>query len=262
MLRASQVLTDSGGCHASRFAAAVLASVLFAGTPALAEDTRVACATNFRDAAIEIGAAFERASGHAVAFSFGSTGQLFAQVAFGAPFDVFLAADTTRVTKAVEEGLAVGESRFTYASGRIALFSADEDLVTGPETLHADRFSKLAIAEPSVAPYGAAAVETMTALAVMGGIRDRIVRGLNVAQAYQFVKSGNADLGFVAVSQIARHSDGSRWVVPSRFHQPISQDAVLLKRGVGNEAAKAFLAFLAGEKAGEILDRYGYGREE
>ena len=222
----------------------------------------MACAANFREAAIEIGSAFGQDSGHAVAFSFGSTGQLYAQISFGAPFDAFLAADTARVTKAVEEGLAVGETRFTYAFGRIVLFSADEGLVTGPETLKGRTFSKLAIAEPSVAPYGAAAVETMQALAAMDGLRDRVVRGLNVAQAYQFVQSGNADLGFVAASQVARHSDGSRWVVPSGLHQPISQDAVLLKRGAGSKAAKAFLAFLAGEKAGEILDRYGYGRGE
>lgn len=262
MFRANQFSSDARRCPVRFSAAAILAWTLVAGAPALAGDARVACAANFREAAIEIGSLFEQDSGHAVAFSFGSTGQLYAQIAFGAPFDVFLAADTVRVARAVEDGLAVDETRFTYASGRIALYSADQGLVTGPETLKAGRFSKLAIAEPSVAPYGAAAVETMQALAAMDGIRDRIVRGLNVAQAYQFVQSGNADVGFVAVSQIAGHSNGSRWIVPSRFHQPISQDAVLLKRGAGNPAAKAFLEFLEGEKAGEILDRYGYGREE
>lgn len=262
MLRANQVPSDSRRRRVSRSTATIVAWALAVVNPALAEEARVACAANFREPAIEISSAFEQDSGHAIVISFGSTGQLYAQIAFGAPFDVFLAADTARVTRAVEEGLAAEETRFTYASGRIALFSAEEGFVTGPETLKAGRFSKLAIAEPSVAPYGAAAVETMQALSAMDGIRDRLVRGLNVAHAYQFVQSGNADIGFVAVSQIARHSEGSRWVVPSRFHQPISQDAVLLNRGAGNVAAKAFLAFLEGEKAGEILDKYGYGRAE
>ena len=262
MFRANQFSSDSRRCPVSISAVAILAGTLAVGNPALAEEARVACAANFREAAIEIGSAFGQDSGHAIAFSFGSTGQLYAQVAFGAPFDVFLAADSASVEKVIEEGLGVGSTRFTYASGRIALYSADKGLITGPDTLKRGRFSKLAIAEPSVAPYGAAAVETMQALAAMDGLRDRIVRGLNVAQAYQFVQSGNADLGFVAVSQIARHSDGSRWIIPDRLHHPISQDAVLLKQGAGNAAARAFLAFLAGNRAGEILNRYGYGRGE
>ena len=241
---------------------ATMAGMLVAAAPALAGESRVAVAANFREAAIEIGSAFKLATGHSVLFSFGSTGQLYAQIAFGAPFDVFLSADSARVAKTIEEGLAVPGSRFTYATGRIALFSADKNLVAGPETLRDGRFSKLAIAEPSVAPYGAAAVETMRALAAYDVVSNRIVRGLNVAQAYQFVQTGNADLGFVALSQVARHTEGSRWIVPSRLHDPINQDAVMLKRGGGNEAAKAFVTFLAGSEAGAILDTYGYGQEE
>ena len=251
------------GRRGSPLAATVLLTVgLLAAGPASAAEARVACAANFRYAAEEIGSAFGTATGHAVTFSFGSTGQLFAQIAFGAPFDAFLAADRARAAKAVDEGLAVAGSQFTYAFGRIALFSADTGLVRGPDVLTASRFSKLAVAEPSVAPYGQAAVETMRELGVLGLVSDRVVRGLNVAQTYQFVRSGNAELGFVAVSQIAYHAEGSRWIVPARLHRPIRQDAVLLVRGAGNDAAKAFLAFLAGGEVLEILAKYGYGRGE
>lgn len=244
------------------FGASIVTAACLAACAAPAEAIRVACAANFREAANEIGSAFQDHSGHAVSFSFGSTGQLYAQIALGAPFDVFLAADTAHVNKVVEEGLAIGESRLTYAAGRIVLFSSDENLIAGPETLTANSFSRLAIAEPSVAPYGAAALETMQALSAMDTIGDRVVRGLNVAQAYQFVQSGNADLGFVGLAQVVRHSEGSRWIVPSRLHRPILQDAVLLKQAAGKRGATAFLRFLVGQAAGEILNSYGYDRGE
>ena len=237
----------------------VLGGLLLTAFPAGAAMATIAVAANFRDAAGEIGAAFQSSTGHTVRFSFGSTGQLFVQIAQGAPFDAFLAADSERAAKTIAEGLGVSGSRFTYARGRIALFSIDDQLVAGPETLEGRGFSKLAIAEPASAPYGAAAVQALQALELFAKLKDRIVRGLNVAQTYQFVHTGNADLGFVALSQIARHSDGSRWIVPKRLHEPIAQDAVLLKRGQSNEAAREFLDFLRGDQSDAVRQKYGYG---
>ncbi len=239
----------------------LLASAIGAA-PALGADTRIAAAANFRDAAIEIGSAFEAATAHSAVFSFGSTGQLYAQIAQGAPFDVFLAADQRRARMSVDQGFGVTGSLFTYAQGRIVLFSMDSDLVAGAETLLSTDFVKLAIANPNLAPYGAAAVEALRKLGSYDRVKERIVRGLNVAQAFQFVYSGNADLGFVALSQIAHLSNGSRWLVPSNLHSPIAQDAVLLRRGVSNPAASAFLAFLRGPAADAVREKYGYGHRE
>ena len=254
--RAAQPLKPSTSGTALFF---VMGGLLLTVFPARAAVARIAVAANFRDAAGEIGAAFQSATGHTVRFSFGSTGQLFVQIAQGAPFDAFLAADSERAAKTIEEGLGVSGSRFTYALGRIALFSIDDRLVAGPETLERSGFSKLAIAEPASAPYGAAAVQALQSLDLYAKLENRIVRGLNVAQTYQFVYSGNADLGFVALSQIARHSDGSRWIVPHRLHDPIAQDAVLLKRGQSNVAAREFLEFLRGGRSDAVRHKYGYG---
>lgn len=233
-----------------------------AAVPVRAGDVRAAVAANFREAASEVGAAFEAATPHSVRYSFGSTGQLYAQIAFGAPFDVFLAADASRPENAIEEGFGVEGTQFTYATGRVVLYSAARGLVSGPEALHEGRFSALAIAEPTVAPYGAAAVETMRRIGAYTSAEGRLVFGLSVAQAFQFVQTGSADLGFVALAQIARRTGGSRWIVPSDFHEPIRQDAVLLERGARNPAARAFLAFLKGSEAEAILDSFGYGRED
>jgi molybdate transport system substrate-binding protein len=237
---------------------ALLLSTL-TGTTALAEDVRVAVAANFTAAAQDIGALFERATGHRAVYSFGSTGQLYAQISHGAPFEVFLAADRKRPERAVAEGLALAETLFTYANGKIALFSKDPGLVTGAGTLTAATFDRLAIANPVTAPYGAAAVATMRALGVYELMQPRIVRGNNIAQAYQFVETGNAELGFVALSQIAEHGEGSRWIVPDELYPVIAQDAVLLQRGAGNSAARAFLDFLKGPDTAAIKARYGYG---
>lgn len=239
--------------------AALLAVVLGVPGAVQAGEARIAVATNFRAAATEIGKAFRTATPHVAVFSFGSTGQLYAQISQGAPFDVFLAADQARPARAVEEGFAVPASRFTYALGRIVLFSMDETLVTGEATLRSGKIARLAIAEPALAPYGAAAVEVLQALGVYDVLRDRIVRGINVAQAYQFVHTGNADAGFVALSQVSQHTGGSQWIVPGRLHTPIAQDAVVLRRGVGNPAALAFVKFLQGTEAGSVRQKYGYG---
>jgi molybdate transport system substrate-binding protein len=224
-----------------------------------AGEAKIAVAANFTEAAKEIGEAFEQETGHTAVFSFGSTGQLYAQITQGAPFEVFLAADQERPQKTLYEGYAVPGSLFTYAVGRIALYSADETLGTGETTLRTGGFRKLAIANPVTAPYGAAAVETMKALGVYDALETKIVQGSNIAQTYQFVATGNAELGFVALSQIASHGDGSRWLVPQALYAPIAQDAVLLKTGEGADAAEAFVSFLQSQKARAIIERYGYG---
>lgn len=233
--------------------------LLALAAPALAEQVNVAVAANFTAAAKEIGTVFERETGHRVAFSFGSTGLLYAQITQHAPFDVYLAADQARPERAVDEGFAEPGSRFTYATGRIVLFSRDPDLVNGSGTLRADSFAKIAIANPVTAPYGAAAVEVMKALGVYAALSPKIVQGTNIAQAYQYVETRNAELGFVALSQVAMHGEGSRWIVPEKLYTTIAQDAVLLRRGEGNEAAAAFVAFLKGPEAHAVKQRYGYG---
>ncbi len=246
-------------CMVASLVKALLAVMLGVVVSAHAADTRVAVATNFRDACAEIGRAFGVATGHRAVFSFGSTGQLYAQIVQGAPYDVFLAADEDRVGRALAEGLAIEGSRQTYATGRLVLFSMDKSLVNGPETLADSSFDRLAIADPAIAPYGIAAIQVLRALAVHDRIRDKVVRGQNVAQAYQFVYSGNADLGLVAQSQVALHEQGSRWVVPEHLHEPIRQDAVLLRHAAPKDAARAFLNFWGGPKADAVRARFGYG---
>ena len=241
---------------------ALLAATLAAGlvsSAASAAEVRVAVAANFTAAAREIVALFHDATDHRAILSFGSTGQLFTQISQGAPFEVLLAADQARPARAEAQGLAVAGSRFTYATGRIVLYSTDPALVTGPETLREGDFTRLAIANPVTAPYGAAAVEGMKALGVYEAVADRIVQGNNIAQTYQFVATGNAEVGIVALSQVAGHAWGSRWLVPEDLHSPVSQDAVLLASAADNAAARAFLAFLRGPAAAAVKARYGYG---
>jgi molybdate transport system substrate-binding protein len=228
------------------------------GTAARAGEVRVAVAANFTDAAKEIGAAFETATGHQAVFSFASTGQIFTQITGGAPFDVFLAADQERPRRAVSEGLGDPDQIFTYAKGRLALYSREPGLVTGPETLDADGLGKLAIANPQTAPYGAAALQVLTHLGKRDRFEGEMVQGTSIAQTYQFVATGNARLGFVAASQVALHEDGSRWMVPDHLHDPIAQDAVLLKSAADRDAALAFMAFLRSPQTLAVLEKYGY----
>lgn len=245
--------------QAARLAAILLAGLL--ANPALAAETSVAVAANFTGAAKQIAAAFNEETGHEAVLSFGSTGQLYAQISQGAPFQVFLAADTARPARALEEGFGVDGTIFTYAIGRIVLWSADPDLVKGEDTLGRGGFDRIAIANPRTAPYGAAAVEAMKGLGVYDALEAKIVQGNNIAQAYQFVETGNAELGFVALSQIAGSEAGSRWEIPGTLYAPIRQDAVLLKTGADNPAAQAFLSFLKGQTAAAIIGKYGYGVE-
>ncbi|MGC2855584.1 molybdate ABC transporter substrate-binding protein [Novispirillum sp. DQ9] len=245
--------------HLLRTAAITLALTL-AALPARAGETLVAVAANFTAAANEVAEAFTKATGHTVKYSFGPTGQFYTQITQGAPFEVFLAADAERPAKAEAEGFAVEGTRFAYAVGKLVLWSADPALVDAKgEVLKSGTFAKIAIASPAAAPYGAAAVETMKALGLYDTLEPKIVQGSSIAQTHQFVATGNAQVGFVALAQIALEDKGSRWVVPESLYSPIVQDAVLLKAGAANEAAKAYLAFLRGPEAKAIIERYGYG---
>lgn len=226
-----------------------------------AGETHVAVAANFTDAAQEIAARFAETTGHEALLSFGSTGQLYTQISQGAPFDVFLAADAKRPARAIEDGYGVPRLAFTYAVGRIVLWSPDAGTVIGEETLRKGDFAKLAIANPETAPYGKAAMETIEALGVFEAVRGKLVQGNNIAQTFQFVETRNAELGFVALSQLMGMQTGSRWLVPQELYQPIRQDAVLLSSAETNEAAKAFVDFLQGPEARAIIERYGYGTE-
>lgn len=237
--------------------AAVMVAVM-SSTTASAAEVKVAVAANFTEPAKEIAALFETATGHKLVLSFGATGQFFAQIAQGAPFEVFLAADNETPAKAVAEGHAVKDTQFTYAVGRLVLYSPTPGMVTGEQTLKDATFDKIAIANPATAPYGAAAVEVMEKLGVKTALAAKIVQGQNIGQTYQFVKTGNAETGFVSLSQIATVAGGSRWIVPAELHEPILQDAVLLKPGEASEAARALLDFLRSTAARSVIEKFGY----
>ncbi|ABD86278.1 molybdate ABC transporter substrate-binding protein [Rhodopseudomonas palustris] len=229
-----------------------------AGNSAFAAQTNVAVAANFTDAAKEIAAIFKAKTGHEAVLSFGASGQFYTQITQDAPFQVFLSADNERPKKLVDDGLGVPGSNFTYAVGKLVLWSKAPGVVKGEETLKASSFAKLSICNPVAAPYGAAAVEAMKALKLYDTLKPKLVEGANITQAYQFVQTGNAEVGFVALSQVVNDKDGSRWMVPQSLYSPILQDAVLLKKGASNEAATAFIAFLKGPEARAIIEKYGY----
>jgi molybdate transport system substrate-binding protein len=238
--------------------AVAVATLLMAG-PALAAEVKVAVAANFIEPAREIAARFKARTGHDATLSFGSSGQFYTQIANGAPFGVFLSADRERPEKAEAEGLAVAGSRFTYATGRLVLYSKTPRLVDGRgAVLKSGRFQKLAIADPKVAPYGEAAIETLRRLGALSAVQPKLVQGTSIAQAYQFVDTGAAELGFVALSQVVGVRGGSRWIVPEADHTPIEQQAVLLKIGADDAAANAFMAFLKSGEAKAIIRKYGY----
>jgi molybdate transport system substrate-binding protein len=232
--------------------------------PAAAEEVRVAVAANFQSPLKEIALHFEKTSGHTTLISSGSSGKFYAQIKHGAPFDVFFSADVTRPQLLEEEGLVVRGSRFTYAVGRLTLWSPDPNLLEtdGPTVLSEEPFEYLAIANPKTAPYGTAARSTLEALGLWNQVKDRIVQGENISQAFHFVYSHNAQLGFVAKSQVldpAINGTGSRWDVPEDLYEPLRQQAVLLTHGQQNEAAKAFLGYVRGPEGRSIIKRFGYG---
>jgi molybdate transport system substrate-binding protein len=218
----------------------------------------VAVAANFAEAAKEIAQLFQKATGYRAILSFGSTGQLFAQITQDAPFEVLLAADQETPRKAVAAGLGLEDGVFTYAVGKIVLFSTNLDLTNGEAVLRKGEFEKIAIANPFAAPYGAAALETLKSLGLHERLAGKIVQGNNIAQTFQFVETGNAELGFVALSQVGGKDARSMWVVPDNLYSPIRQDAVLLRKGAGNGAARAFIAFLRGSDALKVIEKYGY----
>lgn len=232
--------------------------------PARAEQALVAVATNFAEVMQHLERGFEAETGKDITVVTGSTGKLYAQIINGAPFDVFLAADQARPRRLDEDGASVPGTRFTYATGRLALWSPDPDRIgdDGAAALRAGDFRRLAMANPALAPYGLAARETLETLGLWAQLEDRIVLGENIGQAHAMVATGNAELGFVALSYVLsprNETPGSRWDVPQAFYSPIRQDAVLLRRAAGNVAAAAFVEWLRGAEARRVIKRFGYG---
>lgn len=248
---------------ATRLAAAIVAIALIGVVEASAGTVRVAVATNFLAPLRALEPDFAAATGHRIRISAGATGQLFAQIGQGAPYDVFLAADQARPERAIENGWALSKSRFTYAYGRVALLSSLSDRAATPEDLIKNRTEKIALADPRLAPYGRAAEEVIARLGLADSLRPRLVRGKTAAQAFQFTRTGAAAFGFVALSQIRAVEgapiDPSRyWIAPEDHHAPIAQDAVLLAGAVDKDAALAFLEFLKSDDAKRVLRRFGY----
>ncbi|MHB1109520.1 MAG: molybdate ABC transporter substrate-binding protein [Devosia sp.] len=226
--------------------------------PTAADEVKVAVAANFAAAAEELAIAFEVATGDGIVLSTGATGALYTQISQGAPFEVFLAADNARPQMAVDEGLGIEGTAFTYALGSLVLYSPSLDLASGIKLLQSGEFEHLAIADPETAPYGAAAVSVLRALGIYDALAPKFVIGESIAQTLLFVQSGNAELGFVALSQVIGEPEDRRWLAPGGLHRPIEQDAVLLKPGEDNPVASAFLAFLKGEEARAIIRNHGY----
>ena len=240
--------------------------VLFSIAPWVqADQVHVAVASNFSGAMKSLVEQFEYQTEHDVVLSFGSSGKMLAQIQNGAPYDVFLSADQAKPMALEASGEALQDTRFTYAIGALALWSSDADLIDqSPAALLSGQFNKLALANPKLAPYGYAASEVLNAMGLTESTQAHWVMGENISQTYQFVASGNADLGFVALSQIMNNgavTNGSSWLVPKSLYHPIRQDAVLLKRGQDNLAAKDLLAFLKSPAAIETIHRFGYETE-
>lgn len=224
-----------------------------------------AVAANFTATMEELASAFRLQTGHDIRISYGSTGKLFAQIANGAPFDLFMAADSHRPELLESRGTAVSGTRFTYARGKLAFWSPAPDTFADPEHfLASPDIGRIAIANPKTAPYGLAARQTLTELGLWDTLKPRLVRGESIAQTFQFVATGNATAGFVALSQILTRDDqgGTLWLVPQSYYTPIEQQAILLKRGESNDAARAWLAFMRSEPALVIIRRYGYDTDQ
>lgn len=232
--------------------------------PARADEVQVAVAANFSAAAQKIAAQFEKDTGHAVKLSFGATGKFYAQIEAGAPFDVLVAADQRTPARLAAEGKGVPATLHTYAIGKLVLWSADPALVDGNgDVLKSDKWKHLSVADAKLAPYGQAARETLASLKLADAVRSRVVTAENIGQALQFVQTGNAELGFVALGQV-QPPDGSRpagsmWVVPANLYEPIRQDVVVIAATKVNKAATQFVDYLASDKAREVIKAYGYG---
>ncbi|MEC6742556.1 molybdate ABC transporter substrate-binding protein [Pseudomonas qingdaonensis] len=247
--------------RAPRFALTAVFGMLTLNS-AWADEVQVAVAANFIAPIQAIAKDFEKDTGHKLVASFGATGQFYAQIKNGAPFEVFLSADDTTPEKLENEGETVKGSRFTYAIGTLALWSPKAGYVDDKgEVLKKNDYKHLSIANPKAAPYGLAATQVLAKLNLTEATKGKLVEGQNITQAFQFVSTGNAELGFVALSQIYKDgkvSNGSAWIVPANLHDPIKQDAVILNKGKDNAAAKALVDYLKGPKAAEVIKSYGY----
>lgn len=245
------------------FIRTMLSAVLgMACATAFAGEVQVAVAANFTAPVQAIAADFEKDTGNKVVASYGATGQFYAQIKNGAPFEVFLAADDTTPAKLESEGMTVPGSRFTYATGALALWSAKDGYVdANGDVLKKNAFTHLAIANPKAAPYGLAATQALDKLGLTQAVSSKVVEGQNISQAQQFIATGNAELGFVALSQIFKNgkiTSGSAWIVPASLHEPIKQDAVILQKGKDNPVAKQFADYLKGPKAAAVIKSFGY----
>ncbi len=242
--------------------AGFLALLLLSTAATHADEVNVAVAANFAAPLRKIVSEFAKDSGHRVVPSFGSTGKFYAQIKAGAPFEVFLAADDETPARLEKEGDGVAGSRFTYAIGKLVLWSSQPGVVDDKgDVLKKGDFKHVAIANPKLAPYGAAAIETLAALKLLDAIQPRFVQGENIAQTHQFVATGNAELGFIALSQVMKDGKiaaGSAWIVPASLHQPIRQDAVLLDKGNGKAAAEALMKYLRSDQAAAVITSFGY----
>lgn len=240
----------------------LLALGLIFASGAIADEVKVAVAANFTAPMQAIAPAFEQATGHRLVASFGATGQFYAQIQNGAPFDVFLSADDTTPAKLEQEGNSVPGSRFTYAIGSLVLWSANPNYLDGSDAaLKAGQFKHLSIANPKAAPYGLAATQVLAKLGLSEAVKGKLVEGQNITQAHQFVSTGNAELGFVALSQVyqdGKLSSGSAWIVPEAMYDPIRQDALILKPGANNPAATALVEYLKGPEAAKVIESFGY----
>jgi molybdate transport system substrate-binding protein len=245
----------------SRLISILLATLLGVMSNVQADEISVAVAANFTVPTKQIAEAFEKETGHKVQAAFGATGKFYAQIKNGAPFDVLLAADDETPAKLTKENFAVTGSQFTYAMGKLVLWSAKPAIVDpSGEVLNNGGFNHLAIANPKLAPYGAAAVEAMKSMGVYDTLQAKFVTGESIAQTYQFVSTGNALLGFVALSQVLKDGkiEGSSWVVPAKLYAPIRQDVVILEKGKGKPAAEALLKYLKSDKATAVIKSFGY----
>ena len=243
-----------------------LSTILFtAATISHAETTLVAVAANFTKPMNEIVAAFEKSTGHTAKLSFGSSGKFVAQIENGAPFEVFLSAGDKEIVTLQKNGFAVAKTDFTYAIGKLVLWSASPNVVDDKgQVLSKGGFKHIALADPKLAPYGEAAVEVLKSKKLLEKLTPLFVQGENISQTYQFVSTGNAELGFVALSQVidadkGKIVTGSSWLIPENLYAPLKQDAVLLNKGESNPAAVALLKFLKSEPALAIIKKYGYG---
>lgn len=247
----------------TRFASLLLTTFFAIGAVQAAE-VQVAVASNFTAPIQAIAADFEKDTGHKLITAYGATGQFYTQIKNGAPFEVFLAADDTTPARLESEGDTVKGSRFTYAIGTLALWSAKAGYVDSQgQVLKHNDFQHLSIANPKAAPYGLAATQVLDKLGLTAQVKSKLVEGQNITQAYQFVSTGNAELGFVALSQVYKDgkvTGGSAWIVPAELHDPIKQDAVILNKGRDNPAAVALVDYLKGPKAAAIIQAYGYQR--